>query len=369
MVGGLVVAEVALAVLLVLGAGLLVRSIIGLRQVDPGFDPGGVLAVTVNIPGARYPGPGHVIAFYDDVLARVRALPGVESAAASSTLPLRERGPTTDFSIAGRAPDEYGTEAVQRLVTPGYFETMGVPVLSGRAISDADSHGSVSAAAWAAGEGGFRQLRSDNLLGEPVVLINEAMARQYFPGEDPVGQRITTDRSPDSTSIWRTIVGVVGSERQSAIATPPQIEIIVPFVQDIDREMVIFARVAAGEPTRLVPAIRAIVRELDPELPLYGAVAMEDVVADSMARDRFLMLLLVAFAGFAVLVQALHSGVQPESFALRTGVYAFRSRRGALYRARRCGGYLVATTIGTQDCDAGDFARRKIVLDRVRLLR
>jgi putative ABC transport system permease protein len=281
-IGGLVVAEVALAALLVLGAGLLVRSITELRQVDPGFDPEGVVAITLNVPGARYPGPALVIPFYDEVLARVRALPGVASAAASSTLPLRDRGFTSDFFIAGRAADEYGTEVLRRSVTPGYFETMRVPLLAGRRFTEADG--------W----------RGDGVDG--VVLINEAMARQHFAGENPVGQRLTLNRSPDSTSVWHTIVGVVGNERQSAIATPPQIELIEPFAQSPEREMYIYVRVARGDPTRLVPAVRSIIHDLDPALPLFGATAMKDLVADSMARDRFLMLLLLAFAAVAVVL-------------------------------------------------------------------
>lgn len=285
-VGGLVVVEVALAVLLVLGAGLLVRSIAELRQVDPGFDPDGVLAITLSLPGSRYPAPEPVIAFYDELLDRVRALPGVESAAASSTFPLRDRGFTSDFFIAGRAPDEYGSEVVRRSMTPGYLETMGVPLLAGRGFTGADA---------------FTQ-RWDDQRGNRVVLINEALAREYFPGEDPVGQRITPDRVPDSTSVWRTIVGVVGNERQRAIAMPAQIELIEPFGQATERYMNVYARVGGGDPMSLVPAIRSIVQEIDPELPLYGAVAMEDVVADSMARDRFLMLLLLAFAGVALVL-------------------------------------------------------------------
>lgn len=281
-VGGLVVAEVALAALLVLGAGLLVRSITELRQVDPGFDPEGVVAITLNVPGARYRGPEQVIRFYDEVLTRVRALPGVASAAASSTLPLRDRGSTSDFFIAGRAADEYGTEVVRRSVMPGYFETMGVPLLAGRRLTEADG--------W----------RGDGVGG--VALINEAIARQHFAGEDPVGQRITLDRSPDSTSVWHTIVGVVGSERQSAIATPAQIELIEPFAQNPEREMYIYIRVARGDPARLVPAVGSIINDVDPHLPLFGATAMEDLVADSMARDRFLMLLLLTFAAVAVVL-------------------------------------------------------------------
>ena len=285
-VGGLVVAEVALAVVLVLSAGLLVRSVTGLRQVDTGFDAEGVLAVTLSLPGARYPRPEPVIAFYDDVLKRVRALPGVASAAASSTLPLRDRGPTSDFFIAGRAADEYGSEIVRRSITPGYLETMGVPLLAGREFTDAD----VFTRRW------------DELRGDRVALINEAMAQRYFPGQDPVGQRITTDRVPDSTSAWRTIVGVVGNERQSEIALPAQVELIEPFGQAIERQMHIYIRVVGGDPMTLAAAVRTIVQAIDPELPIHYVAAMEDVVADSMARDRFLMLLLLAFAGVALIL-------------------------------------------------------------------
>ena len=285
-VAGLVVAEVALAVLLVLGAALLVRSILELRQVDVGFDPDGVVAITLSLPGARYPAPTGVTAFYDELLARVRALPGVEAVAASSTLPLRDGGPTSDFFVAGRAPDQYGTGVVRRSMSPDYLETMRVPLLAGRGFTDAD----VFTEGW------------DELRGDRVALINEAMARQYFPGEDPVGQRITADRIPDSTSAWLTIVGVIGSERQSEIAMPASIELIEPFGQNPERHMHVYVRVAGSEPMSVVPAVQSIVREIDPELPVHHAGAMEDVVADAMARDRFLMLLLLAFAGIALVL-------------------------------------------------------------------
>jgi putative ABC transport system permease protein len=312
-VGGLVVAEVALAALLVLGAGLLVRSITELRRVDPGFNPEGVVAITLKVPGARYRGPAQVTAFYEEVLARVRMLPGVASAAASSTLPLRDRGSTSDFFIAGRAADEFGTEVLRRSVTPGYLATMGVPLLAGRGFTEAD--------AW----------RGDGADG--VVLINEAMARQHFPGRDPVGQRITLDRSPDSASAWHTIVGVVGSERQSVIATPAQIEIIEPFAQNPEREMYIYVRVARGDPTRLVPAVGSILRDLDPHLPLFGATAMEDLVADSMARDRFLMRLLLTFAAVAVVLALVGVyGVTAQAARQRMPELGLRMALGARHR-------------------------------------
>lgn len=313
-VGGLVVAEVALAVLLVLGAGLLVRSTMALRQVDPGFDPDGVVAISLNLPGARYSGPPSVTAFTDELLVRIRALPGAQSVAISSTLPLRDRGFTSDFFIAGRAPDAYGTEVVRRSATPDYFETMGVPLLSGRPFTDAD----VTTDRW------------DEPRGDRVVLINEAMSRRYFPGEDPVGQRITTDRVPDSTSIWRTIVGVVGDERQSGIAMPAQIELIEPFGQAIQRELHVYVRVPGGDPTRLVPTVRAIVRDMDPELPIADAVAMEDVVADSMARDRFLMLLLASFAAVALLLALVGVyGVTAQAARQRLPEFGLRMALGA----------------------------------------
>ncbi|MGH7475306.1 MAG: ABC transporter permease [Longimicrobiales bacterium] len=306
-VGGLVVAEVALAVVLVLGAGLLVRSITELRQVDPGFDPDGVVAITLSLPGARYRGPPAVMAFYDEVLARVRALPGVESVAASSTLPLRDRGFTSDFFIAGRAPDEYGTEVVRRSMTPGYLEIMGVPLLAGRAFTDAD----VFTEPW------------DELRGEPVALINEALARQYFPGEDPVGQRITTDRVPDSTSVaigegrvhvsrWRTIVGVVGNERQSEIAMPAQIELIEPFGQTFDRQMHLYARVAPGGDPTSVTAQAA--RQRLPELGLRMALG---------ARAADLVRLTV---GRSVVLVAIGLGV-----GLAVALLATRAMAGMLY--------------------------------------
>ena len=325
-VAGLVVAEVALAVVLVLGAGLLVRSILELRQVDLGFDPDGVVAITLSIPGARYPGPPTIAGFYDELLARIRGVPGVESAAASSTLPLRDRGVTSDFFIAGRAPDEYGTEVVRRRMTPGYLETMGVRLLAGRGFTDADL---------------FTE-RWDEPRDDRVVLINEALARQYFPGEDPVGQRITTDRVPDSSSLWRTIVGVVGNERQSEIAMPPQIELIEPFGQAFGvRQMHVYVRVAGGEPLSVVPAVRDIVHDIDNELPLYAAVAMEDVVGESMARDRFLMLLLLAFAGVALVLALVGVyGVTAQAVRQRLPELGLRMALGAR------GADLVRLTLG-----------------------
>ena len=273
--GALVVAEIALAVLLVTGAGLLVRSLWRLQDVDAGFDPHNVLAVTLSLPPARYPAGPPVADFYARLLERVRALPGVVAVSATSDLPLRERGFTSSFFIAGRAPGDFGSEVVRRRVMPRYFETMRVPLLRGRTFTAADRTGA-----------------------EPVVIINERLAREWFGDRDPVGQRLITDRAPDSTSVWRTVIGVVGAERQTALAIQPQIEIFESFYQATPRTLTLVLR-TAGAPGALTDGIRQVVAELDPQLPLFEAVAMPQVFADSLARQRFLTLLLLTFAALA----------------------------------------------------------------------
>lgn len=270
--------EVALALLLTVGAGLLVRSYSELLKVNPGFDPRGVLAVDIGLPGARYGTADAVLSFYDELLRRTRALPQVSHAAVTRQLPLTSVSWTSDFMVAGRAPDEYGTEVAHREVSPEYFETMRIPVIEGRALSDADRQGT-----------------------ENVVVINEALARSYFRDRSPVGQRIAFDRVPDSTSIWRTIVGVVGSEHQTSLATPPQIEILAPIAQDVTSGVSLVVR-TAGDPAQLTPSIAAIIADMDRDLPIRAARTMEEVHGASLARERYLMALLLAFAAVGLVL-------------------------------------------------------------------
>ena len=269
----LVVGEVALALLLTIGAGLLVRSFWVLRSVDPGFRPDGVLAVDIRLPGANYDTPPKVLLFFDAVLARVRALPGVTAAALTSPLPLTGRGYTSDYSIASHPRGEYGTEVAHRRVSPGYFRAMGVPLLQGRDFS-----------------------RSDAVDKEAVVIINEALARRSFKGENPIGQRIANDRLPDSTTIWHTIIGVVGNEHMSSLSTEPQVEILSPISQDPVESMTLVAR-TTGDPTTLAAPIRRIVAEMDANLALGSVRPMSVVHADSLALERFVTTLLLVFAG------------------------------------------------------------------------
>jgi putative ABC transport system permease protein len=281
----LVVAEVAIALLLTVGAGLLVRSFWSLRQVDPGFDPTGVLAVSVDLPEARYNTGDKAAAFFDDLARRARSLPGVSGSALSANIPLSNSGYTSDFAVAGRAPGEYGTEVIHRPVSADYFRTMRVPLLRGRGILD-----------------------TDRASAPAVVVINEALARSYFPGQDPVGQRITFDRVPDTSSVWSTIVGVVGNEHQTSLAKDPQIEAFIPFAQEQSSGMTLLVRRTCDpgakdcDAATVAPAVRRLVTEADPALALALVTTLTAVQAQSLARERFLMTLLLAFAVIGLLL-------------------------------------------------------------------
>lgn len=266
----LAVTEVAIALLLTIGGGLLVHSYAMLQRVSPGFDPHGVITATIHLPGARYDSSRKIVAFFDDFVSRVRMLPGVSDAGAATHLPLTVPGWSSDFSVQGASAGHFSEPLLHRQVTPDYFRTMRVPLLRGRWFTSADR-------------------------GPPyVVVINDVFARQYFKDHDPIGQQVAFDRTPSATSTWRTIVGVVGSEHQTTPATPAQIEAFAPITQELSAEMTLVAR-TAGDPAALGPAIRRVVSDLDPQLAIERIQPMADIQAASMARDRFLMLLLSLF--------------------------------------------------------------------------
>jgi len=274
----LVVAEVALALLLSLGAGLLVRSFWTLAQVHPGFDPRGVVAQPVILPGLRYDTAEKARLFFDQLETRVAALPGVESVGLAREVPLTVSSWTGQFIAEGRPADGFGTELVHREVSPGYFSTMRVGLVDGRYFTSQDRDGSM-----------------------PVTIINDALARSYFRGQDPVGQRMAFVRAPDSSSTWYTIVGVVASEHQVSPARPAQIEAFVPIAQQPQSRLILVARArctpgAECAPMDLAPGIREAVQGLDPALALPAPRTMSSVHADSMARERFLAILLLVFA-------------------------------------------------------------------------
>ena len=274
----LVVAEVSLALVLAIGAGLLVRSYWTLQRVHPGFTADGVLTAPLVLPGARYDTGEKVDAFWRELVERTRALPGVEHAAVVRQLPLSLPSWSSDFTARGWPAERFGTEVVHREVSPGYFATMDVPLIAGRDFTAADQSGAPR-----------------------VVIINDALAKRYFPDEDPVGQVIAFDRVADSTSYWRTIVGVVGSERQGALAAEPRAEIFAPVTQDRTFGMVLLAR-TSGTVSSLAPGVRRIVAELDPLLAMETVRPMTEVRDAALARDRFFMTVLLTFAGVALVL-------------------------------------------------------------------
>ncbi len=301
----LVIGEIALALMLSIGAGLLVRSLLRLQQVDPGFDPTGVLTVRVPLPNGRYETDGKVLSFYARLDERLRGIAGVQSVGGVSQLSLETSGYTSDFTLESWPSGTYGSEVAHRRVTPEYFRTMRTPVLAGRVITADD--------------------RADS---PQVVVINEAFARKHFPGRDPVGKRVAFDRVPDSTTTWNTIIGVVKSQHQTKLSLEPQIEVFEPVTQSPSGLYMVLR--TAGDPASLGPAVRRVVAELDPALAIESMRTMDEVRARSLARERFLTTLLLVFAavGLALAVVGVY-GVMAHMARRRVREMGIRLALGA----------------------------------------
>jgi putative ABC transport system permease protein len=302
----MVVAEIGLAVVLVTGAGLLLRSFVALRQVDPGFRIESRAGAAVVLP-PRYDSDAKILTFVDELVPRLERLRGVESVTYMSRLPLT--GSTAglrDFTIEGDAGDYTAVYFSGRAVAPNYFMAMGVPVLRGRAFAESDRAGS-----------------------EPVVVINREMSRKYFANEDPIGRRIAFERNAGAAARWYRIVGMVGDEHQNGVGSPPQAEYFIPFRQipSVRVRLVVHAR---GELSGLAEMMRAEVAAVDPMLPLSEYQTLEQMYAGSLGRDRFLFTLVSAFAGLALLLATVGVyGVTAESARRRTHEIGIRVALGA----------------------------------------
>jgi predicted permease len=308
--GTLVSVQVALALLLAVGAGLMIRSFWLLGRVDPGFRTDGVLAVQFTVPPTRYPERDQVLSFYDRFTEALEAREGIERVGTVARLPLDGTSWSSQLKADGWPEDRVGFEILHRRADRGYFEALGIPLIRGRLLEPTDR------------------------AGQPLaVVINETFAREHFPNEDPIGRRIAYTRTPGPETAWREIVGVVGDQQQVHLARPARAEVFESRSQDWGRSSWVVIR-GSGDPIDRVGVVRDVLQEIDPLIALSSVRSLESVRESSIAREHLALRLLIAFGATALLLATV-------------GVYAVTSR--AARRRTREIGIRIALGAGAPD--------------------